>query len=106
MPKDKSKDKQAKRDMLLTAQEVADRLRINRQTAVKYLREGIIPGGLMIGEGGNEKAGAWRLPESALEAYLTTRQRMVVEQFQQTYEQMKLQEQSDKSDTADEKKQE
>lgn len=102
MPRDKDKPK---RDILLTAQEVADRLRVNRQTAVRYLREGIIPGGLMIGEGGNDKTGAWRLPESALDAYLAERQRNVVEQFQQTYEQMKLQEQPDTSDT-DEKKQE
>ncbi len=104
MPSGRDKDKQPKRVILLTAQEVADRLRVNRQTAVRYLREGIIPGGLMIGEGGNDKTGAWRLPESALDAYVAERQRNVVEQFQQTYEQMKLQEQPDKSDKDDEQK--
>lgn len=59
------------RDPLLTAQEVADELRLHVNVILRMAKAGKLPGAFRTGE----RHGVWRIPRSGLESYVQDKQR-------------------------------
>lgn len=64
-------------DNYLTASQVGQRLHLTRQTAIKYLRNGTIPGGIQLGEGG-----VWRVRRGVFEAWLNAQEQAAYQRIQ------------------------
>lgn len=56
-------------DDLMTAEEVADKLRVGRSTVLLLIRSGEFDGALRATD-----RGAWRIPRAALDAYIARQQ--------------------------------